>query len=182
MVIESVSLKHVLTDFEMAALARSQAQAFDKMKVTENDLAAIKKDYGGRLALANAEIGSISARINTGFEHRNVPCLLLDERPEGYRLVVRSDNGHIAIRRKLEPHERQLKITTDEPREFEVIATMAVDDATWEVDIFEVGLFADEADALKNCPDVQTRPFIRHRAIEAGAPQEDGKKRASKKK
>ena len=33
--------------------------------------------------------------------------LLLDERPEGYRLVVRN-NGRVARRRKLNPEERQL--------------------------------------------------------------------------
>jgi len=171
MVIESVSLKHVLTDFEMAALARSQAQAFDKLKVTENDLAAIKKDYGGRIALANAEIGSISARINTGFEFRDIPCLLLDERPEGYRLVVRTDNGHIARRRKLNPEERQLKLSTEPGKRFEFIGTFAVDDETWELDIFEVGLYADEADQLKDCSDVQIRPFEHRRAL-LNAPEE----------
>lgn len=175
MVIESVSLKHMLTDFEMAALARSQAQAFDKLKVAENDLAAIKKDYGGRIALANAEIGSLSARINTGFEHRDIPCLLLDERNEGYRLVVRTDNGHIARRRKLNPEERQLKLSTDPPKHFEFVATMAVDDETWDVDVYECGLYADEADMIRACPDVQLREFQQRRALLNAPDEKKGK-------
>lgn len=176
MVIEEVSLKHVLTDNEMAGLARQQAQSYDKLKVLENDLAAIKKDYGGRIVLANAEVGSITSRVNSGFEFRNIPCILLDERPEGYRLVVRTDNGHIARRRKLQPEERQIKLSSEEPREYGFVATMAVDDETWEPDVYEVPLYGDEAESLKGLPDVQLRPFTRRRAIEAGKDGKHGKK------
>lgn len=177
MVIEEVNLKHVLTDSELAGLARAQAQAIDKLKSTEADLAAIKKDFGGRIALANAEVGSISTRVNAGFEMRNIRCLLLDERPEGYRLVVRTDNGHIERRRKLNPEERQLKLSTEPPKPFAFSALLPVDDPTWETDIFQVALFADEADELRNVPHIELVAIVPRRAIEPPADKKDGKKK-----
>jgi hypothetical protein len=165
MVIEEVQLKHQLTDFEMAALARSQSQAFGKLKALEDEIAAIKKDYAGRLALSNAEISSIASRVNTGFEVRNIRCLLLDELPEGYRLTVRTDNGHVARRRKLNPEERQIKLTDTEPRSFTHQATLPVDDETWDVDVTQILLYEDEAAELKDVPFIELTEWTARRAL-----------------
>ena len=178
MVIEEVNLRHTLTDNEMAALARSQSQAFGQLKALEDEISAIKKDYAGRLALSNANISNIASRVNTGWEMRSVRCLLLDERPEGYRLTVRTDTGHIAIWRKLNPEERQLKLNPEAPREFAFTALFPVDDATWnDVDVYQCPLYADEAEELRNVPFIELIPFVRRRVIEDGKTDPKGKKR-----
>lgn len=176
MLIEAVNLKHVLTDKEMADMARAQAQAIDRLNVAEGDLSAIKKQYAGTIALARAEIGSLSARVQTGFDMRNIRCLLLDERPEGYRLVVRLDDGHIAIRRRLEQHERQLKLTTDEPREFTHQATLKVDAEDWDADVVQVLLYLDEAEELQRVGGIEVAEWTRRRAL-AGPAEPKGKKK-----
>lgn len=168
---EDVSLKHTLTDKEMGQLARDQAGAIEKRMVAESELGAIKKDYAGRIALANAEIGSISARVNSGWEMRNVKCLLVDERPNGYRLIIRTDNGHIARRRKLEPEERQMKLTDSPPAPGSgptLVALLPIDDENWAEDFAEVPLYEDEAAALKDAG-IQFRQMVPNRLqIEAG--------------
>lgn len=169
--IEVVSLRHELTDSELAALAKMQSNALGKKAAADAELAAIKKDFGGRIALAEAEVTNYSQSINTGWEMRNVNCILIDERPEGYRLVVRSDNGHIAKRRRLGPEERQMKIGDNpELRTFVASALLPVDDETWtETDVFQVPLYQDELDMLRLAkPVIQFAPPPgRHRQIEA---------------
>lgn len=89
MLIQEVSLKHTLTDKEYADLAKSQARALDTVRSKKADLESVKKSLAGDIAVAEAEVQQLSGKIHTGWEMRNVRCLLLDERPEGYRLVVR---------------------------------------------------------------------------------------------
>lgn len=147
--IEEVNLRHDLTDSELAGLAKQQSQALGKKAAAEAELAAIKKDFGGRIALAQAEVTNHSQSINTGWEMRNIKCLLIDERPEGYRLLVRVDNGHVAKRRRLEPQERQMTLTADEPRKFVASALLPVDDKEWETDMCQVPFYEDELEVLR---------------------------------
>ncbi len=165
MTLEEVQLRHDLTDNEMAGLARKQANAIESLKVTKGEVDAIKKDYGGRIALAEAEIGSISGKVNAGWEMRTVKCLLVDERPEGYRLVIRTDNGHVARRRKLEPEERQLKLTTEPPRPPAFSVILSVDDEGWDVDFYEAALYQDEAESLRHISGLQFKPIIPRRQL-----------------
>lgn len=190
--IEEVNLKHDLTDLEMAALARTQSQALGRKAAAESELGAIKKDFAGRIALAQAEVQNCSQSINTGWEMRNIKCLLVDERPEGWRLIIRTDNGHIAKRRRLEAHERQTKLFTQEEaeaqpqRRYVASALLHIDDPDWhEVDAAQVPLYADEVELLKDAkPPIQfmEAPGRSHRQIEApsgetGAPPKRGRGR-----
>lgn len=176
MTLEEVQLKHSLTDNEMAGLARKQANAIETLKVTKGDLDAIRKDYGGRIALAEAEIGSISGKVNAGWEMRSIKCLLVDERPEGFRLVIRTDNGHIARRRKLEPEERQMRLTTEPPKPLAFSVILPVDDEGWETDFFEAALYSDEADALRHVHGLEFRPIMNRRQL----PEPDNKNKGKK--
>lgn len=158
--LEEVNLKHELTEGELASLAKQQSHALGKKAAAEAELAAIKKDFGGRIALAQAEVQNCSQSINTGWEMRNVKCILADERPEGWRLVIRVDNGHISKRRKLDPSERQMKLGDQaQAREYVASALLLVDDEDWkEADVAMVPLYQDEYDMLKSIPSIKFGP------------------------
>jgi hypothetical protein len=186
--IEEVSLRHELTDRELAQLAKGQANAIEKKTAAEGELGAIKKDYAGRIALAQAEVSNISQRVNAGWEMRSIKCLLIDERPEGYRLIVRTDNGHIAKRRKLNPEERQMKLVPPEEQRAErplvASALLKVDDPDWhDADMAQVTFYEDEVEALRGAqPPVEFVALNPRgtRQIEAAAA--DAKKRGRKEK
>lgn len=149
MTTEEVNLRHSITDKEMADLAREQAQKLQAKRVAEQELESIRSVYKARITEAEAQVGAISARIQSGFEMRNVRCMIINERPEGYRLIVRMDSGHIAFRRKLEQAERQIKLTeVNEP--FIGVAFLPIDDGSWnDADFFQCPVRQDEFDVLR---------------------------------
>jgi hypothetical protein len=154
MTTEEVQLKHKLTDKEMAALAREQSEYLQAKQVAESEFESIRTVYKAKITEAQAKVQGISAQVQSGFEIRNVRCMLANERPEGYRLTIRLDTGHIARRRKLETEERQIKLTeVHDP--FVAVAILPVDDETWEAEFYQCPVRQDEFDALRQLPDVK---------------------------
>lgn len=154
MTTDEINLKHNLSDKEMADLAREQAQFLQAKQVAEAEFKSIKTVYSAKITEAQSRVQGISAQIQSGFEMRNVRCMVANERPEGFRLIIRLDNGHIAIRRKLDPEERQIKLT-DIHDPFIAVALLPIDDATWGSDVFQCPVRQDEFDALRHLPDVK---------------------------
>lgn len=175
---ESVSIQHRFDDKDMAELARDQARAHGRKTTLELELKSVVGDYKARVAQAAAEMSSLSARINSGFEMRSTECLIADEREEGYRLVIRLDTGHITRRRKLAAEERQIELT-ETPKQYVGAAILPVDDESWEVEAYMVRLYADEFDALRKLPDVKMTDWKPSLALAAGAPG-PAKKKAKK--
>ncbi len=164
---EDVSIKHLLTEHEVAQLAREQSRALGEVGVLESELSSIKKDYGSRADGLAAKIRGMSSKIESGFEIRSVKHLILDERPDAYRTLVRLDTGHISKRRKLEPHERQQTITEAEPKPYICSALLQVDDPAWDVQAVQLHVHEDEFEARKGLPDVQFFPVEGRLSIEA---------------
>ena len=184
--LEDVSLKYTLTDAEITALAREQVAAIGKVGTCEQELDSIKKDYAGRIAIAKAEVQTCCQAINTGWEMRNIKCLLIDERPEGYRLVVRTDNGHVAKRRKLDPSERQMNLREQVGAAHRTLvgsALLKVDDPDFkDHDNIQVPFYQDEMDMLRDVqPPIQFMAGPgRHRQLEAPAEEKRGRGRPPK--
>jgi hypothetical protein len=155
MTTEEVNLRHSLTDKELAALAKQQAEGLQQKRLAESEFESIRTVYKARITEAEALVQGISARVQSGFEMKNVRCMIANERPEGYRLVIRLDTGHIAIRRKLEAEERQIKLTeVNEP--FVAVALLPIDDPNWnDADVFQCPVRQDEFDALRLLPDIR---------------------------
>jgi hypothetical protein len=173
---ESVSIQHRFDDKDLAELARDQARAHGRKSTLELELKSVVGDYKARVAQAAAEMSSLSARINSGFEMRSIDCMIADEREEGYRFVIRLDNGHITRRRKLAPEERQIKLTETPPEQYMGAAILPVDDESWEVENYLVRLFADEFDVLRKLPDVKMTDWKPAPALTSGNPPPKKKK------
>ena len=177
MTTQEVNLKHRLTDKEMADLGKLQAEALQAKAVAESELNSIKVAYKAKIEEALAKVAGISASIQAGFEYKNVRCILANERLEGYRIAIRLDTGHVAIRRKLEPEERQIKLT-DIHDPYVAVALLPVDDESWDADFFQCPVRRDEFDALRHLPDVKIQDLKPTRgAIEGSVEAPDGPKR-----
>lgn len=175
MTTEEFSVKHSITDKEMADLAREQSRQLQLRSSLEADFKQIKTSYKSKMEEADAGIKRIAISIQGGFEMRTVRCIIANERPEGYRLVIRTDNGHIVLRKKLEQAERQIKLTeVNDP--FVAAALLIIDDEQWQEDFFQCPLRADEFEALRGCPDVRMLDLKGAKGLLGPAPGKDEKK------
>ena len=167
---DTISMKHEYTDSELAGLSREISNAFNAKNCLEKEFDGVRQDYKAQITAKEAVIASLSARISGGFEMQSIKCLLLDERPAGYRLVVRLDTGHVYRRRKLDPEERQIKITDQAPPEYVATALLRVDDEGWDVDVAQVPLYLDELEALRELADVTIQVIGNRSAGQIEAP------------
>lgn len=153
--IDTINLRHNFCDSEMAELAREQSRHLNKQSELEQSLKAISAQYKADIEQEKARIGGCSHRINQGWEMRDVPALLIRERPAGYGLTIRLDCGSIWKRRKLTDDERQLLITTEPPKPYFAVVVLTVDDADWkDTAAFALPVYEDEFDKLKGLPGV----------------------------
>lgn len=183
MITESVSVRHTFDQRDLAEMARDQARVHGRIETLSLEYKGVAGDFKARIAGAAAEMSGLTARINSGFEMRSVDCLVLDEREEGYRFVVRLDTGHIVRRRKLAQEERQLTLTTKKPRQYVAAAILPVDDEEWKVEAYLTRLYEDEFEALRKLPDVKMTDWKPAPALAAGpndlppAPKKPGRKK-----
>lgn len=167
---DSISMKHLYNDPELAQLSRDIANALNRRSSLEAEFDSVKQDFKAQITAQEALVASLSARVSSGFEMQSIKCLLLDERPAGYRLVVRLDTGHVYRRRKLDPEERQMKITDQAPPEYVATALLRVDDEGWDVDVAQVPLYLDELEALRELADVTIQVIGNRSAGQIEAP------------
>lgn len=173
MTIHTESVKYTFEGSELVELARAQARHMSDVREAEEQLNNVKADHKATITKLEADISKCNLRITSGYEMRAVKCLVLKFRPDGdHALVVRTDNGRVLRRRKLESDEKQLTLVAGEPIPY-----------TFEADFFEdregdvaemvadhVPLTTKEAEELRDCK-LTLRPL---RAL-IDAPAEESK-------
>lgn len=146
---DTLSIKHIFDNSDLAGMAKEQADKFGRMNLLEAEAKGIATGYKAKIEEVKAGIQAVSVSINYGFEMRNYRCLLLDERPEGHRICIRLDNGRIAKKRKLAKEERQMTITETAPDPYVAIALLPVDDDDWATDLYQCPVTSKEFEELK---------------------------------
>jgi hypothetical protein len=78
------------------------------MHTAEDEFNNAKTAHKARVSRIDADISDCTRRVTSGYEMRNVKCVLLKFRPDAdSALIVRTDNGRVMKKRKLEPEEKQ---------------------------------------------------------------------------
>lgn len=118
-VTHSESVKYTFTPGEMVKIAKEQAQHMNELSSLEEQFENIKAAQKSKVTKIEAEVSDCTRKITSGYEMRMVKCLVLKFRPDkDHALVIRTDNGRVLRKRRLEDDEKQLKINTGEPEEF----------------------------------------------------------------
>lgn len=154
---EKVNIRHSFTNSEQLVFGREQAQLLGKKDELESQLKSAKTQFQSQIDVCSASIRVVSNRLMTGYEMRDVDCIVMDNRILGYRHLVRIDTGHISRVRKLAPHERQMKIQESEPSAFAAIVMFPVDDNDYEPDYVELHVTEEEFELIRNLPDLKIR-------------------------
>lgn len=150
---DTISIKHNFDSTDLAGMAKDQADKFGRMDQLESEMKGVATGYKAKIEELKSGIKAVSVAINYGFEMRAIRCLLLNERPEGFRLSVRLDTGRIVKKRKLEQHERQMTLVTEPTEKAEpyvAIAMLPVDDENWAIeDCYQCPVVEEEFQELK---------------------------------
>lgn len=154
---------------ELVELSREQARYFNDRKRADDEFASVKGDFKAATTKLEADINRCAQRVTSGYEMRTIRCLMLKFRPDNDSLlIVRTDNGRVLKRRKLNADERQPLLTTDPPEmmEFEVDLYQDSDSDIAEEVAGDVPLTAKEAAELKDVECLKVRPL--RKKLESG--------------
>ena len=157
MITDRVSIKHSFTDAERLELGENQSNLLMRKDTLEAHLSATTKQIKADVDACQAQIRSVSNKLSSRYEMRNVECILMDHRTPGMRYGVRADNGHVATGRRLRPDEMQIGLTEETPEAYMAIGVFPVDAETIDGDFVELHVFAAEFEALHGCTDVKFR-------------------------
>jgi hypothetical protein len=117
--LDTVQLKYIFRQEETVGIAKDLGRHMQTKVQAEEELDSIKSAHRAKVMHLDADISDCTRKIMSGYEMRNIRCLLLKARPDNDSLlVVRTDNGRVVSRRKMNADERQIKITTDPPEIF----------------------------------------------------------------
>lgn len=84
------------------------------MREAEEQFNNVKADHKATVTKIEADVSKCNIRITSGYEMRQIKCLLLKFRPDAESaLIIRIDNGRVLRKRKLDSDEKQLKLTTE---------------------------------------------------------------------
>lgn len=146
-------VKYTFAQAELVQIARDQARHMGAMTRLEEEFDNIKAEQKSKVTRLEADISDCTRRVTSGYEIRQVKCIVLKFRPDNeHKLVVRTDNGRVVRKIKLASDEKQITLTEAVPETF-----------AWECDLFQdadgdiaecvaefVPLYAKEAEQLKD--------------------------------
>lgn len=149
---------------ERVDLTIEHVRYYNELKAAEDQLNSVKADHKNTVMKLEADMNKCAQRVTSGYEMRNIPCLILKARPDNESLlIVRTDNGRVLKRRKMNADERQIKISAEPPEVFEFEVDL-YDDADGDIAVevaSEVPLTKREAHELKDVEGLRIRPLMK---------------------
>lgn len=93
---EKMFLKYVFTKEELLQIAKRQSTALQELERYKNEKKSVVKDFDNKIAKSELIIGESADKVNNGYEHRYVECLITYHSPEeNMKTYTRLDSGEI---------------------------------------------------------------------------------------
>jgi septum formation inhibitor MinC len=88
----SMHLRCILTDEEKLAAGRELAESTNQLNEIESDKKRVSDDFKAKASTAEAQIGILSNKLRSGYEFRQVECLVVFDDPKpGEKTIYRTD-------------------------------------------------------------------------------------------
>lgn len=88
------TVKYEFTDAEKLELGRDLSLRSQDLRTLEDQKKSVVSDFGSRMTIAREQIGSLSDKVASGYEMRDVTCLVDYHEPEmGKKTMTRTDTG-----------------------------------------------------------------------------------------
>lgn len=95
---EKRDLKYFFSPREMEDLANQLANKNQEKRRTEEEKKSVTSDYASKLKLTDEQINSLSDKVASGYEMRDVTCVVSYHEPEkGMKTITRTDTGESFI-------------------------------------------------------------------------------------
>jgi hypothetical protein len=101
------NLKTKLTDPELKSLSKELAEKFITLEGLEKDKKGVVADYKARIEVIEAKLNSLSQKVSTTFEWREVDCQWEYDFKAGTKSMIRLDTKAIVNVVKITDADRQ---------------------------------------------------------------------------
>ena len=104
-------LQYHFTSDELLEIARETSRTLNEKRILEDKKSEIAKTLAGDIAAKQAQIDKLSGCIASGYEWRNIECVLRYDSPRpGLVELVRTDTGEIVKHRRMTDGELQMQL------------------------------------------------------------------------
>ncbi|MDH5297865.1 MAG: hypothetical protein OEV91_02485 [Desulfobulbaceae bacterium] len=107
-------VKYVFSEEEKREIAEKMAQTVTEANDLEEQKKAVAKDFDGRIQTAKNLVHSSDQKLNSGYEMRNIKCLVEKDYEARTATYTRTDNGEIVRKRVLSVGELQMTLPASE--------------------------------------------------------------------
>ncbi|MBE2178893.1 MAG: hypothetical protein IAE97_00270 [Chthoniobacterales bacterium] len=104
---ENLNLQYKFSDDELRILGKELAEAQIQSRQLEDDRKRVADEWKAKISTKEAEIASLSNKVNSGYEYRDIPCEITLNEPVGKKTARRTDTGETVWVRDLTDSERQ---------------------------------------------------------------------------
>jgi hypothetical protein len=112
---ENINLQYRFSGDELRQLGKDLAEAQIALRQLDDDRKRIADEWKARISAKEAEIASLSNKVSSGYEYRDIPCEITLNEPIGKKTARRTDTGEVAWVRDLTENERQRTLDFSEP-------------------------------------------------------------------
>jgi phosphopantetheinyl transferase (holo-ACP synthase) len=104
-------LQYHFTDEELLEIARETSRTLSEKRILEDKKAELAKTLAGEIAVKQATIDRLGSQISSGYEWRNIECILRYDSPRpGLVELVRTDTGEVSKTRRMSDGELQMRL------------------------------------------------------------------------
>ena len=128
----SANLECKLSDIDIAKLGKELATIHSEKNRIESRMKSYQSQCKADIAQCNATIQSISERVNTGKEFRDVECRIFYDFNSGTKEFIRVDTGEIVRTERISDAEIQEELDLRASHVVHEVSVVATDEATTE--------------------------------------------------
>jgi hypothetical protein len=113
---ENLNLQYHFSQDELRDLGKKLAESQIQLRQLDADRKRVADEWNARISDKEAEITSLSSKVSSGYEYRDIPCEVTLNEPVNKKTARRLDTGETVWVRDLTNAEKQLTLQFDAER------------------------------------------------------------------
>ena len=107
-------LRHDFSKDEIDEMNKRLARQTQALRHKEGEKKAITAQFSSEIESIDAELGSLADKLNSGFEHRQMKCVVNFDWDKGKKHAIHPETGEIVQTQDISDEERQGKLSVDD--------------------------------------------------------------------